>query len=73
MTQLERVINYMKRHGSITSLEAFNFGCTRLAAVVAYLEEKKGIKIKHTRESSKNRDGITVSYSRYYLEDENGI
>lgn len=40
MTQMEATLEYMKRYGSITPLEALNaFGCWRLSARIADLRE----------------------------------
>lgn len=40
MTQTEATLEYMKRYGSITPLEALNaFGCLRLSARIAGLRE----------------------------------
>ena len=63
--QQERVLRYMNEHGSITSMEAFQYlGTTRLSAVIFCLK-KKGVKIKSVTESFKNRYNEPVYYSRY--------
>ena len=63
--QQERVLQYMNEHGSITSMEAFQYlGTTRLSAVIFCLK-KKGVKIKSVTESFKNRYNEPVYYSRY--------
>lgn len=69
MTQRSRVLVYMRKHGSITSLEAFrDLGITRLSGVIFDL--RKHHAIGSTTESSRNRYGEKTSYSRYYLADE---
>jgi len=69
MTQCERVLDYMKRFGSITSAEAMlDIGVYRLAARVSDLR-KEGYKIKAVTESGKNRYGEATSYKRYSLEE----
>lgn len=66
-TQCERIIQYMKDFGSITTLQAFtDLGCTRLASRVTDLK-KQGYDIKSEFVSSKNRYKETVSYKKYYL------
>lgn len=69
MTQTNRVLNYMRQYGSITSLEAFrDLGITRLSGVIFDL--RKSYAIGSKTESSRNRYGEKTSYSRYYLEEE---
>ncbi len=66
-TQCERIIQYMKDFGSITSFQAFtDLGCTRLASRVTDLK-KQGYDIKSEFVSGKNRYDETVSYKKYYL------
>ena len=66
-TQCERIIQYMKDFGSITTLQAFtDLGCTRLASWVTDLK-KQGYDIKSEFVSGKNRYDETVSYKKYYL------
>lgn len=66
-TQCERIVQYMKDFGSITTLQAFtDLGCTRLASRVTDLK-KQGYDIKSEFVSSKNRYDETVSYKKYYL------
>ena len=64
----QRVLNYMLDYGSISSLEAFrDLGVTRLSAVIFNLK-RKGIAIKSTTESSLNRYGEPVHFSRYMVQ-----
>jgi len=68
MTQGNRVLNYMRQYGSITTLEAFkDLGITRLAGVI--FELRKDYNIVSKTEESRNRYGEKTSYSRYYLAD----
>lgn len=73
MNQRQRVLAYIKKFGSISSMEAFqDLGTTRLSAVIFDLR-KKGYPIASRTEKVKNRFGETVYFSRYFmLEDENG-
>ena len=68
MTQAEKILQYMKDCGSITQLEAAEFGCMRLAARIADLRED-GVKIKREMVKRKNRYGETISFAQYRLED----
>lgn len=66
ITQKDRVFNYMKEFGSISSLEAFkDLGITRLAAVI--FELKKSHNIISELENWENRYGEKVYFSRYRL------
>ena len=66
-TQCERIIQYMKDFGSITTHQAFtDLGCTRLASRVTDLK-RQGYDIKSEFVSGKNRYDETVSYKKYYL------
>ena len=63
--QQERVLEYMQKFGSISSLEAFkDLGVTRLSAVIFCLK-KKGHNITSETEFCKNRFGELVHFSRY--------
>lgn len=66
----QRALQYMQDFGSITSLEAISeLGDTRLAATI-YGLKKNGYAIASTTETSKNRYGESVHYSRYSLANE---
>lgn len=65
MTQCEKIIEYINRHGSITTWEAFkDLGITRLASRIHDLTEK-GYEFDRVIEKTKNRDYETVTYTRY--------
>lgn len=67
-TQCERILDYIKDYGSITSLEAVkDLGCMRLASRICDLK-KQGYNITTKTETGKNRYGEPMSYSRYYME-----
>ena len=58
-TQNDKILEYMKKHGSITSLEAVrNFGCLRLAARISDLR-KMGNVIDRELITVHTRDGKT--------------
>ncbi len=69
MTQGERIIEYMREFGSITSWDAYSdLGITQFATRVKELKEQ-GYEFKTEWESKKNRYGEIVNYKRYYLND----
>lgn len=68
-THADRVEQYLKDKGSITSWEAIQqFGITRLSAVIYDLRYKRGLNISTRFETIKNRYGDNVSFARYVLE-----
>ena len=73
MSQTEMVLEYIHDHGSITSKQATDaLGCTRLAARIADLE-MKGYSFNRATETSRNRWGKKVHFTRYSLRgDPNG-
>ena len=72
-TQCQMVIEHINKRGSITSLEAIKeYGITRLGSVIHILRRKENYNILSKNETSKNRYGRKVTYSRYYFkEDDN--
>lgn len=67
--QKQRVINYIREFGSITSFEAYaDLGVTQLGARIDQLK-KEGYEFKTEWESSKNRYGEKTEYKRYFLVD----
>lgn len=69
ITQKDRVINYIREFGSISSWEAYkDLGVTQLATRIKELKEQ-GYEFKTEWESSTNRFGEKTDYKRYYLAD----
>ena len=67
MTQRQRVLDYIKEFGSISSLEAFrDLGVTRLSAAIFKLREE-GYDFDVKTEKSVNRWGEKSHYARYSL------
>lgn len=67
-TQNEMIYEHMKKHGSITSMEAFElYGITRLASRIHDLRNIYGVRIVSDSITKKNRSGKLVSYSRYRI------
>ena len=70
MTQCERVLEYMKKFGSINPLEAIrDIGCMRLASRIGDLKDQ-GYGISRRMKTIKNRYGKDVSFAEYYLEED---
>lgn len=65
-TKKERIIEYMKRFGEITQMDAVNLGCLRLAAQIFDIK-KDGIEIWTEYREVKNRDGSTSRIAAYSL------
>ena len=69
INQRQRVINYIREFGSISSWEAYkDLGITQLGARIDQLK-KEGYIFKTKWESSTNRFGEKTEYKRYYLDD----
>lgn len=69
ISQKQRIINYIREFGSISSWEAYSdLGITQLGARIDQLK-KDGYIFKTEWESNKNRYGEPVSYKKYYLAD----
>lgn len=67
MTQKEKVLQYMKDFGRITTLQAFqDLGITRLAARINELR-KDGVLIETNFINVKNRYGEKVRYAEYNI------
>ena len=68
ITQKQRIINYIRVYGSITSFEAYkDLGITQ-ATIIKELKEE-GYEFKTEWKNDKNRYGEPRSYKRYYLAD----
>lgn len=69
INQRQRIINYIREFGSITSKEAYNdLGITQLATRIKELKEQ-GYEFNTKWENSNNRYGEKVDFKRYYLAD----
>ncbi len=68
-TQKDRIINYIREFGSISSWEAYSdLGITQLGARIDQLK-KEGYEFKSEWVSNTNRFGEKTEYKRYYLAD----
>lgn len=64
----ERVLEYMREFGSITTYEAFiELGCTRLSEYIRQLKEE--YKIADEWLHTKNRYGEKIQYKKYWLDE----
>ena len=70
MTQHERIIAYIKRFGSISSMEAFrDLGITKLSTRISELKAQ-GIEFEQQYEEGRNRFGEDIRFMRYWLSEE---
>lgn len=68
-TQRKQVLEHLRTHGKITSMEAFElFGCTRLSGRIFELRSD-GYNIKTERTVGKSRTGHRMEYATYRLEE----
>ena len=68
-TQREKILDYIRLHGSITPMDAFRLGITKLATRVSEMR-MVGIEFRIVIEKDKNQDGKPCRYARYYLKGE---
>ena len=70
MKQSELIMDYLKRYGSISPMEAFvALGITKLATRISEMS-KDGVLFDRTMETNVNQFGRKVSYMRYRLRKE---
>ena len=69
ITQKDRILNYIREFGSISSWEAYSdLGITQLGARIDQLK-KEGYEFVTEWENKKNRYGEQTTYKRYRLAD----
>lgn len=66
MTQCQMILQMMQENGSVSSMEAYAEGITRLASRVHDLK-RMGYEIDSETVYAKNRFGKRIHYSRYRL------
>lgn len=67
-SQCDMVLDYIKKYGSITTLEAFrDLGIARLASRICDLS-KMGYHFRRDTVTAKNRWGADTRYTRYSME-----
>lgn len=70
LTQCERILDYIRRYGSITSWQAYaDLSVTQLGARIYGLKEQ-GYVFKKERVYTKNRMGEDTHYDKYMLVEE---
>lgn len=67
MRQYDLILDYLEKHGSISTMEAFNLGITRLSTRISELA-KSGYTFKKEWVTSKNKQGHVVSFIKYSLD-----
>ena len=73
MTQHDRILNYMKEFGSITTLDAFrDLGITKLTTRISELR-RDGVQIIGTHVVVENRFGDKCHIHRYSLKEDLAI
>ena len=69
MTKTQAVLDWLKTHASISSMEAIqSFGATRLSAIIFDLR-KRGYNIETVKCEGTDRFGNKMQFARYYLRD----
>ena len=66
MNQKELILNYIAKHGYITSMKAYKLGITQLATRISELKEK-GYIFKTEDIKYKDKNGKHKHYYKYYL------
>ena len=66
MSQAKEVIEYIRRNGSITTLQAFGLGITRLASRVHDLRQC-GVDVQKEMITVQNRRGENCRVARYTI------
>lgn len=69
VNQIERVLRYMRKNGSITQKEANHISVARLASRISDMKQA-GYHIVTHMESGKNQYGEPTRYARYFLREE---
>lgn len=73
MTKKNMVADHLKKHGSITSIEAINlYGATRLSAIIFSLR-KEGWNIETISYPFKDRYGNSSTFGKYILKQDVAI
>ena len=70
MTQREQILLYIKTYGSITPMEAFELGITKLATRVSEMR-RDGIEFNIEMVTGLNRFEKPIRYARYSLAEVN--
>lgn len=66
MKQTQQIIDFMRENGSITTMQAFEMGITRLASRIHDLR-CMGLEIESETVKAKNRFNEPIHFARYRL------
>lgn len=66
MTQVQAIMDYCKTHGSITTMDAFDIGITRLASRIHEIRQM-GISVEKEMVKGTNRYDEPIHYARYRI------
>lgn len=69
-TQAYDVYEYIKEHGSISQMQAYELGITRLGGIVYNLKNTYGMNIETEMVKTKNRYGHLTQYAVYKFAEE---
>ena len=70
-SQKDRILNHLKKYGSITQKDAWElYGASRLSAIIYNLKHKEGYNITTQTVQGKNRYGETTYFGVYTYIDE---
>ena len=71
MSQYQKILDFVKKNGSISPMDAFGSGMyiTKLSTRIGEME-RKGIQFSHVWENRVNEDGEKKRYMRYFLVDD---
>lgn len=73
MTQKEKVLDFLKRNGTITKYDGFNYlGITKVDTIISYLR-KDGHPIKGETVRYKNKEGVPTQYTIYSFADNSEV
>lgn len=65
MSQHQQILEFIEKHGSITPMEAFTLGITKLATRISEMRNKKGVEFNIEMIHTTNKQGKSCRYARY--------
>ena len=68
MSQKQEILEYIRNHGSITPMEAFHLGITKLATRVSEMR-RDGVEFDIEIIKDKNKNGKPMRYAKYRLKE----
>lgn len=67
MNQYDDIVAICKENGSISPMEAYPAGITKLATRISEMTRYKGYEFDRQMQTTTNRHGKSVQYMRYWL------